>query len=651
MYFSAIKKAINSIEEKIFYDIAVLFLTTKGYNELEIIDGKGDGGRDVKCSRTDIRIQLSVIAKWEAKLNKEAENTKKAGITHFIYVTNRLISEAAREAFFNSLYKFKGVIEITILDINAISTALSNPANRQAACSLLGMVVDKTIHTGPREVALSNLLLFSDESRELRDNIVEANIAANLLETKVRSKQDLMNIVIATVKFNEPELLIKKVLGRMIAQGRVCQDTDNVYLSPSELAIAEAARDDYVLAIQDDRKGMTKKYSISEADVDQLINVSLEILAKGQEKDVGSHSTELLNALISKFKLTDRKKDLYSDLAKLNVARVTQYGKTLDHIQKTNTFDIYRALGSKTDLNMVLDSSVAMPLIFGLAFKTSFSRYGVAAVALEKLCKSHQIKMVVPDFYLNEMVHHGLQAQKYIDQYNDIPEEIKDSLMASENAYLSHFSYIRATATTITGEPLTLEGFLKSFGITNEYRENFIEKRIADNLGQFGIAIVKGTRPDLKILSEIEALKSQEAPIIKRHDAQLVKLIDDNQENGYIFATWDRVMIKYMEGSSRVLADTPARITDFLSMARGAQYESDQSTELLTSLIHCDEKKLAAMAQKIEMVMKADQMHQLRDFSEEEREKHGKFWKMDGDALDFFVKSMKEADIDNDANR
>ena len=370
-------------------------------------------------------------------------------------------------------------------------------------------------------------------------------------------------------------------------------------------------------------------------------------MAKGQEKELGTFKLELLNSIISKANLTERREELYSDLARINVARVAQYGKTLDHIQQTNTFDIYRALGTKTNLYMVLDSSVAMPLIFGLAFQSASSRYGVAAVALEELCKDHLIKMVVPDFYLNEMVHHGLRAQRYIEQYNDVPDEIKDYLVASENAYLSHFSHIRKTAKNIDGHALTLEGFLKTFGISKERRERLIERKIADLLNGFGIEIIRGNGFDGKTLGAIWGLKDNEDEIIVKHDAQLVKLIDDNQENGYIFATWDRVMIEYMEGSTRVLADTPARVTDFLSMARGAQFASDQSTELLTSLIHCDEKKLAAFSQKIEKVMRAEQTHQLRQFSEAERQKHGQFWKMDGDALDFFERSMKENKADN----
>lgn len=67
MYFSGLKRAIQDIEEKKFYDIALIFLESEGYKSVSIIDGKGDGGRDVTCSRNDLRIQLSIRKDWQKK--------------------------------------------------------------------------------------------------------------------------------------------------------------------------------------------------------------------------------------------------------------------------------------------------------------------------------------------------------------------------------------------------------------------------------------------------------------------------------------------------------------------------------------------------------------------------------------------------------
>jgi hypothetical protein len=56
-----------------------MYLTALGYQNLNVVDGTGDGGRDVICSRDDLRIQLTVRKDWEKKINEEADNTSNAG--------------------------------------------------------------------------------------------------------------------------------------------------------------------------------------------------------------------------------------------------------------------------------------------------------------------------------------------------------------------------------------------------------------------------------------------------------------------------------------------------------------------------------------------------------------------------------------------
>ena len=124
MYFSAINKAIQNLEEKKFYDIAMMYLERVGYKELSIVDGSGDGGRYVTCSRDDLRIQLSVRDKWQVKINEEAAITKNAGLRHLIFVTNRFISPAAEQDFFERLYRFKGEVEVTIASLRRIATSI-----------------------------------------------------------------------------------------------------------------------------------------------------------------------------------------------------------------------------------------------------------------------------------------------------------------------------------------------------------------------------------------------------------------------------------------------------------------------------------------------------------------------------------------------
>jgi hypothetical protein len=55
LYLPAIKTGIQHLEEKHFYDVALMYLEQIGYRDLSVVDGAGDGGRDITCSRDDLR--------------------------------------------------------------------------------------------------------------------------------------------------------------------------------------------------------------------------------------------------------------------------------------------------------------------------------------------------------------------------------------------------------------------------------------------------------------------------------------------------------------------------------------------------------------------------------------------------------------------
>jgi hypothetical protein len=155
LYLPAIKTAIQNLEEKRFYSVALMYLEQLGYRELSVVDGSGDGGRDVICSRDDLRIQLSVRKDWERKINEEALNTLDAGKRHLIFITNRIISPEAEQGFLDSGYKPKGSVDLTIADLRRITTALTRPGVIRRAYEMLGMAVPTELRAEPKDIAIS----------------------------------------------------------------------------------------------------------------------------------------------------------------------------------------------------------------------------------------------------------------------------------------------------------------------------------------------------------------------------------------------------------------------------------------------------------------------------------------------------------------
>lgn len=621
MYFSTLKRRIQSLDEKSFYDIAIFFLECSGYKDLSIVDGTGDGGRDVICSRSDLRIQLSIRKDWATKINDEAKKTQVAGRRHFIYVTNRPIREKEKTEFITDNYKYKGEVDLSIFDLNRISTALARPGAMKQAYSMLGITVDSKLTASVTDIALSNLLLFSSEAKEFKDEIIESVVKSIIYKEKKINQNLLIEKAIPLVPGLNSEQYIRQALGRLSASGKIKNTHSEVSLCAEEILSMSAAEQEHIQSTQADFDLLQSKYGLSPDNSRKIIDCALEVLARSQSFDGDEISATTLSDLISNANLGKKREELYEDLSKLSVFRVSQFGNAINHISSTNTFDIYRALGRNTEITLVLDSSVAMPLMFGREFYNAKSRYGVAASALNTLCDDHNIKIVIPRCYLNEIASHGQKAADFLDTYNALSDDIRSVLKSSGNAYLSHYSHIRSSLDS-EGDSLTLEEFLNHFGIRRGSSKTHIENKIETILDRLGINVVSGITPDPSIKSEIRKRKPYDHDIIIEHDAIVCTWLKSDSNSGYVFATWDKIITEFVEGLSRIYADTPARIVDFLSMATGSHYESEQSFDLLSALIYCDEKKMLPVAQKIEKIKSTSQAHKVNALIDEIKNKH-----------------------------
>lgn len=638
MIIPTLKRAIQALEEKGFYDIALLFLSAHGYKDLSVVDGTGDGGRDVTCSLKDLRIQLSVRKDWLRKVNDESRLTKNAGKSYFIYVTNRPISPAEQTEFQTKKHVNRGDVVVTIYDLNAISTTLAQSGVIHRAYELLGMNVDGKLQATAKEIALSTLLLFSPEAKELRANVVEANITAWMLKNGPTSEDRAIAGVALLLPYPAVADDIKQSIGRLRAEGRIVEANDQLSLSAQAAETAKAAEEEYLQSASADLKLLERKYGLGADDAQRLLALSLELIVRDKPLEERSAPADALAAFVAEKRLNSKKAELYEDLAKTGIARFDQYGKAIDRIFSTNTFDIYRALGRRTAITMVLDASVAMPMLCGLAFRSVRSRFGIAAEKLRMLCAEHNFEIVVPSFYLNEMASHGLKAKDFVATYKNLPVEARDALVGSRNAYLSHYERMKALMTTAGEAPPTLEEFLDYFGFGPMSSLRTAENRLTSLLDEHGIRTLRYSHLDMELRKRVVNCKDAfESPYIIDHDAMALSLLHDDDNSGFVFATWDHILINMVAEIDRIYADTPARIIDFLSMAKGASYECDQSIDLLTSLIHIDDVKATILAKKIEGIQSADQAFRLRRFVDDARACGGPDWRFtDTEAAAFF---------------
>jgi len=626
LYFPAIKTAIQNLEEKRFYSVALMYLERLGYKELSVVDGTGDGGRDVACSRDDLRIQLSVRKDWEKKINEEAANTKSAGRRHLIYVTNRIISPAAEQHFFEQIYAFKGEVEVSITDLRRIATVLTRPGVINRSYEMLGMAVPDEVHADPKEIAVSSVLMFSAEARELREEIVEANVRAQLLHRPGMSEKALKDTLSDILPGPNVGRDVSAALSRLRMAKRISGPATAINLSPEAREVMEAAETELIASRMADVAKLSGVTGLNADDSGELLDIALELLIRSRDLNGAGPVEERLRNFLASHQLSPRRAKIYEALAATSSARIRQHGQTLDRIFSANSFDIYRALGRRTTVQLVLDASVAMPVLFGLSFGSSRSRYGVSALALRDACIAHGISMVVPNAYLNEMAYHGLVgALDRLEIYNALPQEAQTSLKSSGNAYLSHFAHISDTLKT-QGESLTLKEFLEHFGVVDGRPLYKVENRIQTLLDGFGIKVIADDRYDQHVRNSIVEEKPAEYKTVVDHDAIVVTMLKNHNDKGFVFATWDKVLIDLVQDITRVYADTPARVVDFLSMAGGQEFEREESFELLSTLLHVDEKPAAKLASLIDKITSVDMAFKLDKIVTEARTQKGENW-------------------------
>jgi len=613
-----------------------MYLGQRGYQNLSIVDGTGDGGRDVVCSRDDLRIQLSVRKDWETKISDEASKTLQAGKRHLIFITNRPIGPDAEQQFLDTGYKQKGRVELTLVDLRRISTALAQPGVIRRSYEMLDLAVPPELHAEAKDIAISTVLLFSQQAQELRDEVVGAQLRAELLKCPGISNAALIQRVATAIPGENIDRAARSALSRFLTAGRVRKEADGFLLSDPELLVMQAAETEFLAARNADVVTLAKVTGLNSEAAGTLLDIALELLVRNRELDGEGPLEASLKNFLAVHGLSRKRGQVFEALAATASARLKQYGATVDQIFSANSFDIYRALGRRTDLSLVLDSSVAMPLAFGLSFGSAKSRYGLAATALKRACDAHGIKMVVPRVYLNEMAAHGKKALEWLDVYNALPVEGREPLRASENAYISHYTHIAETLKR-QGDDLDIKQFLQFFGVTPGSSLSSIENKIESILDHQGIRVISREVYRQDIRDRIQQQKKSHPELLIDHDAVVATMLKSDDQKGFILVTWDKVMIDLVEELARIYADTPARVIDFLSMAVGEDFECEQSYELMTALLYMDERAAVPLAKMIEQIHSVDQAYKLDAFIREARENRGAGWELSPEDVTPFI--------------
>ncbi|MBX7541767.1 hypothetical protein [Qipengyuania sphaerica] len=622
MNFSGLKRLIESADEHAFYDVALLQLRQLGYGDLHVVDGPYDGGKDVESDRKHVQIQLSVRKDWEKKIKEESLKALKSGARHILFLTNRRITPRA-EANFLSSYPYKNQLELTIYDSSRIATNLSQPGRIAQSYKLLGVEVKGNTKFSVSDIAASVALLFGDEASELREATADSVALSWLRFHTGASEEEAIAGIAGILPGVTPERLARSSLSRLRIAGEITGPKSAMALSDSAKAKVDSAESELIAVRAADIQTISDRLELPQDVAEELLDISIELTIRSQKAGWSGAIDDELAGFLKAHGLTRKRSEINEIIANLGTVAKYSYIGTIDKLFSSNTFDIMRAFGGVREIKLVLDTSVTLPLLFGLEFGSDATGYSSASSVMKEVSDGHGFELFIPKPYLNEMASHGHKALDFLDLYSTFEPELRGVMRASPNAYLSHYAAISERAQAKGEELLSLQEFLEHFGIRRGSTIGNAERVIRGLMEAHQIFVVWDGRYDQAIKDEIAEQKPHHPEVVVKHDAAVCSKLNAHASEGFIFATWDKVLIDLLHGRLSVYADNPGRIVDWLAFTQGIETGIDGSVEILAALAIVDEGKAAKLAEKLQAIESEDAVFKLNQIIRDTRKAKG----------------------------
>lgn len=616
MKLDSLVRVIEAADFMAFRELALECLSIKGYRDVALTDGWSDGGTDVRVFQlppnpTPIAFQISVEWEWKTKLRKDAAKIKnKLALVHMTLVTSRRIPEAEFQTEAEGIWQTLGV-RATKLDSQSIASTFFLEGRTTRVLDILGIQVTPERVIADKEDARSNaaysFVFFGKETHRFRDATVESaiiSIGARHVEPIERS--DFEREVCEVLQLQGPHTpRVAAAVDRMIQRGDLSGPDPAISLSPQ---LADAAR--AMRSLRDSEwhdlreavdsfireRGAIKK--VPETSLDAIMTDLGAVLLESAHSAVAS-----LESLDTRSVLADhirkRLRHLHSTLDSLGFAEGTKRDTALEDLAELASNSpigkcilsgelflslrarrmpqLIRALGARSGVKVLLDSSVAIPMLCGLLFKPVGNRFSVAAQHSYSQLQAHGLSMVLPLDYLEESATHLLRA--YADYQHII--DLDPDLVSSENAFVSHYASLRQD-----GKASSFSDYLTAFGLDHALRraEFYVARdnlmpRLERLFDRYSIAVqalgrVSSTsqrKAEESMAHAIHELKVERPKVLVRHDLRTIGYLHDTDRSGelaHVLCTWDGVHFWVRERENadwQVL--NPAALGDIIALA------------------------------------------------------------------------------------
>lgn len=610
MRLDALARLVETADFASFRELAAHCLALKGYSEVALTDGWNDGGTDLRVYQlppnpTHIGFQVTVERDWKAKLWEDAAKAKaRLSLDHMTLVTSRRVPEAEFFAESEAVWRDLGV-RVTKLDGQAIASTFFLEGRSSLVLRLLGIDVADTATDRPasaRENAAYSYAFFGADTHTFRETAIESTIVAIAAARTGIARDALENEVSTLVGLSgSRRSVVVASVDRMIQRGDLSGPAASLTLS-SGLADAASAmttlRQRDWRQLESDVREVLKAGGVrpTQARIDEIVSDLGALLLDAAQNAVsalGSRESSVvsrakqrlrhLHATLDSIGLPDgnardRALEELTRIASASAAgKCLLAGELFLSLVPLTTPNLIRALGARSEVVVLLDASVAIPMLCALLFSPVKSRFSLAAHHAYKEISSHGLRLRLPVDYLEESAAHLLRA--YHD-YRDIID-LDSDLTASENAFVSHYASRR-----LDGAVIGFAEFLESFGLNEALRKaeffaalDTLKQRLQRLFSHYSIdALPLGEpsqtsrrRAEEAVAYALRTLQVERPDVLARHDARTLAYLfdtDRSAEVAYVFCTWDGLHFHVREHeSAEWLALNPGVCGDILALA------------------------------------------------------------------------------------
>ena len=636
MHLAPMIHLIEASDAVLFREVVLLTLKARGYPEAHLTDGPYDGGRDVKILASAAEgdalvVQISVEKNWRSKVRDDARKAFDRHFKRMDFYTSCRIPDGSRVAVQDELRRTFTGLAVEFFDSQAIASVIWTGGWDARLREVLGL---EPVSSRDRRVGRPDLrqevafacAFFGTDTRAFREAVLEnALLVAVERCGEPAAAQDALTEVALELRLGlGQQEQLKAALDRLRQRGELVGRNGHITLGEgvaSRITGASAWAAMSELGLRSELESCLSKEltgsKLIQRGVEALMACVKAILAtipqgplsalgaadRSMTVDLRRRYEDLLQTITALGVQPQRSQALLVEvtviLERSDFGRLIAAGEVFLQLNRLGMPQLVVALGGHGRMEIVLDASVAMPMLCALRHKLPGAlRFFRAAMTLWDRCVEHQIAPVLPRPYLEEIASHLISAWR---DYRQLVGEDPD-LAASENAFVAHFAALQHT-----GElQESFEEYLEDFGLDQRIASADIARardalmmRLQRRFSEYRIEVKEVHAGPLAQRHAQELLtwtlsaageggKPRAKPeVLVRHDTQvLAALIDEgtSKDTVWVLCTWDSTMLKLrgLPPSTPIL--DPLSLADLLGLVAGENEEIRLSSPSVIAL-------------------------------------------------------------------